>query len=225
MIKQEFAVNGILLFVAVFLGLGAMGCEPARTVPPPIVKSVVTVYEPLPVAVQPRVDYPAESQGQWPMGWLPSSSVENKRRWRGITLHHSASESGNAAHFNEIHKKNNGWDGLGYHFVIDNGRGGRDGAVEVGYRWKDQSTGAHCRPKNCTDNYWNEHTIGICLVGNFETSWPSRAQMNALTKLVRFLQQRYRIPTSEIRGHGQVPGTHTACPGKNLSVWQFKQRL
>ncbi len=223
MIKQEFAVKGILLLALV--GLGAMGCQPERTVPRPIVKPVGGVYEPMPVPILLPVENPVISHGQWPMGWVPSSSVENKRRWRGITIHHSATPSGNAAQFDQIHKQNNGWDGLGYHFVINNGRGGRDGAVEVGYRWKEQSTGAHCRPRNCTDNYWNEHTIGICLVGNFETSRPSKAQMNALVKLVRFLQQRYSIPTREIRGHGQVPGAKTACPGKNLSVWQLKQRL
>ena len=129
MIKQGFAVKGILSLLGVLLGLGATGCQSDRGLPLPEVKPVVTVYEPLPVVNPPRDNNPVVSQDQWPMGWVPSPSVEDKRRWRGITIHHSATHSGNAAQFDRIHKNSNGWDGLGYHFVIDNGRGGRDGAA------------------------------------------------------------------------------------------------
>ena len=144
-------------------------------------------------------------------------------RWEGILIHHSASDSGSAAQFDKWHKQQ-GWDGLGYHFVIDNGRGGTDGRVEVGYRWRDQLTGAHCRQASRDDNYWNEHTIGICLVGNFEQHTPTPAQYESLAQLTHFLQRRYNIPTYKIRGHRDIVSS-TACPGRNFSFAELHRRL
>jgi len=162
--------------------------------------------------------------------WIPMGGGEDRSRWEGIIIHHSATLTGNAAEFDQLHKDRrdaNGerWLGLGYDFVINNGRGGRDGKVEVGFRWREQMTGAHCRPKNCTDNYWNDHTIGICLVGNFEQQRPSQAQYDSLARLVSFLQTRYHIPMHGIKGHGQVPGATTSCPGRLFSWWEFQSWL
>ena len=67
------------------------------------------------------------------------------------------------------HRRDNQWDELGYHFVIGNGTHTGDGQVEVGSRWGKQKHGAHCKTP---DNYYNDHGIGICLVGNFENSNP-----------------------------------------------------
>ena len=158
-----------------------------------------------------------------PAGWVPASQVEDKRRWRGIIVHHSYDPaSGTAADIDVIHKAR-GFDGLGYHFVINNGRGGRDGRVEVGYRWQKQETGAHCRVRPDDNNYWNEHTIGICLIGNFERSRPSEAQYASLSKLVRFLMDRYNLKHTDLLGHRSVKATK--CPGQYFSFWELKRRL
>ena len=162
-----------------------------------------------------------------PRGWVPPSGVENKKRWQGIVLHHSATAYGSAAHEHEYHKSL-GWDGLGYHFVINNGvfrnnTGRSDGLVEVGYRWRSQQKGSHCRVNGDGSNYYNRHTIGICLIGNFERTRPTERQWRSLVKLVRFLQKRYNIPTSEIKGHRDIKPTD--CPGKNFVFWEFKRRL
>ena len=149
----------------------------------------------------------------------PSWDVRLQRAWRHIVIHHSATDTGSAASFHKSHLAR-GWDGLGYHFVIGNGTGTRDGQVEVGYRWKRQKRGAHAGNLE-----YNEHGIGICLVGDFQSGHPSRRQLASLRSLVRFLQSKCRIPTSEVIGHCQVPGKDTLCPGAHFNMAAFKRSL
>src|SRR5579864_1667285 len=50
--------------------------------------------------------------------------------FRSIVIHHSATHGGSAAAFERTHRTRLG--GLAYHFVIGNGSGAPDGAIEVG---------------------------------------------------------------------------------------------
>ncbi len=150
--------------------------------------------------------------------WLPPAQLEGSRHWEGIIVHHSASDYGDAATFDKWHRQK-GWDELGYHFVIDNGvstlaKG--DGQVEVGSRWLKQKHGAHCRVDVNDDNHWNEHYIGICLVGNFENGYPTESQYRSLKTLIDFLTDRYNIPGNKIIGHKDAD-KGTLCPGKYFS--------
>ena len=77
-----------------------------------------------------------------PVNWMPTGP---ERKWRFIIVHHSASESGNAAKFDRDHR-NRGWDELGYHFVIGNGTMSGDGQIEVGPRWVKQKHGSSSSP-------------------------------------------------------------------------------
>ena len=138
----------------------------------------------------------------------------NGRTWRHIVIHHSASDSGSAARFDRYHRLHRGWDELGYHFVIDNGHGGPDGNVEVGSRWKKQKHGAHAG--GTPGNEYNEHGIGICLVGRFGWQMPSRAQMASLNDLLGYLTRTHRIAPENVIGHRDAPGAKTTCPGDRL---------
>ena len=73
-----------------------------------------------------RADRPVRTQAAAPADLL--WRAQGYRPWRYIVIHHSATASGNAAEFDREHRAR-GWDGLGYHFVIDNGVGGPDGRV------------------------------------------------------------------------------------------------
>ncbi|HYF49436.1 MAG TPA: N-acetylmuramoyl-L-alanine amidase [Planctomycetota bacterium] len=149
-----------------------------------------------------------------------SWNVAITRDWRHIVIHHSASATGSAAAFDKAHK-DRGWDGLGYHFVIGNGTGSGDGEVEAGYRWTRQMQGAHAGNAE-----YNQAGIGICLVGDFQSGGhASSKQMASLRRLVRFLQARTGVPTSEVIGHGNVPGKSTECPGQYLDLAAFRQSL
>lgn len=231
-IGNAVPIGKLFIIVLSVVTLGSLcGCNRATSdLPPPGVRDVRLGYEPLRPLPAPRLAPRPRAGSETSAGWIPPSRLEDRKRWRGIIVHHSATSSGNASEFNALHqrrKDRNGeaWLGLGYHFVINNGHGGADGQVEVGFRWQKQMTGAHCRPRSCTHNYWNEHTIGICLVGNFEHTRPTQAQYNSLAKLIRFLQERYTIPPGAIQGHGDVPGARTACPGRNFSWWTLRRQL
>ncbi len=197
------------------------GCQSAspsaRRYPAPIFDT-----RPQPPAVaQPRIQ-PAPIPGHLPPGepgWIPPGGI--KPRWTEIVLHHSASDTGSAAAFDSYHRNVNKWDELGYHFVIGNGRGSGNGVIEVGPRWRKQKHGAHCKTPN---NHYNDHGIGICLVGDFDESYPTSAQLASLNRLLAFLTAHCRIPPSRITTHKNV--THkTACPGRHLDLAAVKRSL
>ncbi len=150
-----------------------------------------------------------------PGDWLPPSQLEKK--WIAVVVHHSATENGNAAIFDKMHREQYHWEGIGYDFVIGNGTDSGDGQVEVTFRWRKQIPGAHCR---ATPNNWaNKNGVGICLVGDFNRTVPTARQMQSLLKLIRFLQKRYGIPRSRIYGHNSTPGARvTDCPGKRFPM-------
>lgn len=137
-------------------------------------------------------------------------------KWKYIIVHHSATDMGSSQQFHYAHKKK-GWEAIGYHFVIDNGSAGKDkGQIETSPRWIKQQNGAHCRAGGM-----NENGIGICLVGNFSNDKVSPQQMDSLVRLVKELKRYYKIPSSNIMGHGQVPGAATECPGKKFPWSEF----
>ena len=131
-------------------------------------------------------------------------------KWKYIVVHHSASAKGSAAsmeayHRNERHMEN----GLAYHFVIGNGAGMREGEIAIGSRWKRQIKGGHLASPAL-----NEVSVGICLVGNFETARPSAVQLRSLRALLAWLTRQTRVPKINIRTHTQINTRPTACPGK-----------
>jgi hypothetical protein len=174
-----------------------------------------------PIVIERSPNHQAVSENT-PADWLPPSGVE--KDWTAIVIHHSATENGNAAIFDRIHREHNHWEGVGYDFVIGNGTDSGDGEVEVTFRWRRQISGAHCG--GTPGNWANEDGIGICLVGNFDRTTPTARQMQALAKLVRFLQKRYRISETRMYGHNTTPGARvTNCPGAKFPMSTLKQML
>ncbi|MFH1370516.1 MAG: peptidoglycan recognition family protein [Planctomycetota bacterium] len=182
---------------------------PVKTLPPPIAS------RPAPA---PSMPLPS---GGVPRYWLPSRP---DRAWSAIIIHHSATREGNAAIIDKWHREKNGWDGIGYDFVIGNGTNSSDGEIEPTYRWRGQLTGAHAG--GTPGNWANEEGIGICLIGDFNYSIPTPKQRASLVQLIRFLQQRYHIPKNRIYGHGNTPGGHvTDCPGDRFPMAWLKSAL
>lgn len=168
-----------------------------------------------PAAPSPPVHKPALDVSQIaarPRDVIGNLDMPITREWKYIVIHHSGGPSGNIKIFDAYHKSR-GWDGIGYDFVIGNGRGQRDGAVEATYRWKVQKHGAHAGVYE-----YNQHGIGICLVGDFNKSHPTQKQLASLVSLIAYLQQRCHIPASHILGHRQVKMTD--CPGRNFPYYE-----
>jgi hypothetical protein len=154
---------------------------------------------------------------------LPRGGIK-RGLWNVIVVHHSANSIDTPTSMDNYHRNVLKWsNGLGYHFVIGNGVNTEDGKVYVGPRWSRQTSGAHCKSRSGRyfgvwrpKNYFNAHGIGICLIGNFEKSRPTRRQLDALEKLTAFLCSRTGINPAHVYGHGEVTG-RTACPGRYLS--------
>lgn len=183
-----------------------------QSLPPMPPRAIAPPPCPQPLNCLPDAALSALGESSW--------NVPLSREWHHIVIHHSASSTGSAASFDSAHKAR-GWDGLGYHFVIGNGSGSGDGQVETGYRWTRQLAGAHA------GNFeYNQHGVGICLVGDFEHGGPpSPRQMASLRRLVLFLQAKANIQTASIVGHGNVPGRNTECPGRNFNMSAFRAEL
>lgn len=173
------------------------------------------IRDPHELKIGSRLFIPGRKEPVRLLPYLPES-----RQWRYIVIHHSATEIGNAKIFDKGHRKRGFWNGLGYHFVIDNGTSGtREGQIETGERWYRQLKGAHCNTMNM-----NEVGIGICLVGNFDKDPVDRQQLQATAWLVRSLQWRYGIPASRVLRHRDVKRKGTHCPG-NLFPWKAFQQI
>ncbi|HZL38140.1 MAG TPA: peptidoglycan recognition family protein [Tepidisphaeraceae bacterium] len=144
-----------------------------------------------------------------PSAWVPYAAPHH---WKWIVIHHSATPTGGAVAFDRMHRAK-GWDELGYHFVIGNGTDTHDGRVEVGSRWPKQKWGAHAKTPS---EQFNRDGIGICLVGNFDVTHPTSAQIKSLTKLVSYLMYTYHIPADHVLGHRDTKSTD--CPGRYMNV-------
>jgi hypothetical protein len=180
--------------------------------PPPSPKvepAAKAAPRPVTVAQAPAPVVPLPSHAGVPREWVP---VAAPNRWKWIVIHHSATPIGGAARFGREHRAK-GWDELGYHFVIGNGTDTANGLVEVGSRWPKQKWGAHAQTPS---EEFNNFGIGICLVGNFDQSRPTREQMESLSRLVAFLMKTYHISADHVIGHGDTKPTE--CPGKYMSI-------
>lgn len=143
------------------------------------------------------------------------------RRWTHIVIHHTATHDGDAFSIDRIHHNRGFWNGMGYHFLINNGTMGKvDGQIQVGPRWIKQMDGAHCNA-----NGMNEKGIGIAIVGNYSQTHLTERELESLVFLVKTLKDYYGIPSQNIIRHTDVPGKNTECPGTHFPWAEFKRRL
>ncbi len=148
-------------------------------------------------------------------------NLYHNSQWHYIILHHTATDMGNAKTINLAHGARGFWNGLGYHFLIDNGTLGKgDGQIEMSPRWIRQQEGAHCKADGM-----NDKSIGIALVGNFNNESPTPNQMQSLMFLLRILCNYYHIPSPCIMGHREVPGAATECPGSRFPLAEIRRSL
>jgi len=99
----------------------------------------------------------------------------------------------------------NGWDGIGYHYVIQ-----ESGTIQAGRPeyWE----GAHVR-------HYNENTLGIMLFGiNYFTD----EQFASLRDLLLTLRTRH--PHARILGHRDLDDNKT-CPNFDVASWCKKQGI
>ncbi|MFQ5732505.1 MAG: peptidoglycan recognition family protein [Planctomycetaceae bacterium] len=219
------ALRKLMAVLCLSAGLSQPGCRRRATVPPPgALPQAPVIAPPRPRRVVPPPEAPSPSVGRG-NPWKPGVA---ERNWKSIVIHHTATTRGSVASIHAAHLRRKDsagrpWRGIGYHFVIGNGNGMRDGAIESTFRWRTQIHGAHAG-----DRKHNETGIGIALVGNFEKTRPTKAQLAAVKRLVAVLKREYRIPAGQVVGHSSFRAT--ACPGRLFPMaevgeavldWQF----
>ncbi len=111
------------------------------------------------------------------------------------------------------------WSDIGYHFVVEN----IAGKVEVLSGRPIGSEGAHCLG-------FNDRSIGICFIGNFDTVAPNSDLLFTGSSLCRQLCREFEIPTDQVIGHREsfvLRGTpvQKTCPGKAFDMNLFRERI
>jgi hypothetical protein len=109
-------------------------------------------------------------------------------RWRYIYIHHSRTAAGNALTLGQD------TGGVGDHFVIGNGDGCMEGEIQISQRWNQQQSALPPAGANTID----PACISICVVGDFDSTVPTRTQVRRLTQLVNSLQGQLHIDPSQV---------------------------
>jgi len=144
--------------------------------------------------------------------------MELRKKTDSIIIHCAATKASMDIGYDEIrkwHVEDNGWDDVGYHFIIRR-NGKLEKARPEGY------SGAHA-PSH------NSRSIGICLVGGMaDDGGPENnftlEQFLTLKDLVNMIMDKYSDIT-EVLGHCDVQENKPNCPGFNVKEWLNKEAI
>jgi len=145
-------------------------------------------------------------------------------RLKNIFVHCSSSPWGEVMIFDEWHKKR-GWRGVGYHYIILNGRPFADvdywefldGQIEAGRHLDDDpifeadEVGAHVAGRNSS-------SIGVCLVGKKAFT---NNQLATAKHLLLELIAHFGLGIEDILGHYEDPHTDKTCPNIPMEFFRL----
>ena len=119
-----------------------------------------------------------------------------------LVVHCSDSEDGKTLTALDLHKMhlNFGWDGIGYHKIIN-----RSGKIENGR--PEYWVGAHVKGKN-------NISLGVCLIGRHKFTIK---QFISLEKVLR--KWKFLYPNAKVVGHRDTGNTDKTCPNFDVETW------
>lgn len=123
-----------------------------------------------------------------------------------IIVHHSAGDDSSlndTAAIRKYHKETLGWSDIGYNCLVE--KVGIEYEALFGRPW--DIKGAHTIGHN-------DHSLGICFVGNFELYEMPRQQLEVGAKVIRLWQSLYKIPKTAVFKHSDF--NDTLCPGRRF---------
>lgn len=162
----------------------------------------------------------------------------------GVAIHHSATANvANGLGLDDARSifghqvERLGWSHGGYHYCIR-----PNGIVE--YCLDESIGGFHAGFVDSDDElglehgqFWNEHYLAICVIGWFETGRssagrtipdhfvePTAPQWTSLVELVVDVCARHDVAPSDVRGHRELTGCATRCPGQ-LDVTALRREV
>lgn len=119
-----------------------------------------------------------------------------------LVIHCSDTNDEENINASDIHKMHLGfgWDGIGYHKIIQ-----RSGKIENGR--PEYWVGAHVKG-------FNNFSLGVCMIGrnNF-----LKEQFVSLEKVIK--KWKFDYPNSEIIGHCDFKSTEKTCPNFDVTKW------
>jgi N-acetylmuramoyl-L-alanine amidase len=126
----------------------------------------------------------------------------NNKYIKHLVVHCSDTPNTKNLTASDIHKMHLsfGWDGIGYHKVIN-----RNGIIENGRPefW----IGAHVYK-------YNETSLGVCLIGR-DQFMPD--QLKSLFEILNYWKKKY--PKAQVVGHRDFPNTSKSCPNFDVKKW------
>lgn len=139
-----------------------------------------------------------------------------------IIIHHSTTVDGrtyDAENIKWYHINIKKWSDVAYHFFTEL-IGSEIKIVHGRSIYKD---GAHTLG-------FNDRSIGVCLVGDFDAYAPSLKTLLVTVKLIRSLQMIYGVPTNKVIGHRETYALlhkkeEKTCPGSRFSMVDLREAL
>lgn len=142
--------------------------------------------------------------------------MEPLQEIKEIIIHHSGKQHHSIENIRTIHVTINGWDDIGYHYIIGNGVSTKDGVI---YKGRDiQFVGAHVKGHNT-------NSIGICLIGDFDNFTPTEKQLITVQKLIQKLMRLHHLEIKNVLCHREFEGVTKTCPGTLFDMNVFRNQL
>lgn len=170
---------------------------------------------------------PMISYTDWRKGLPAPTPPREKTTVEHLVIHHSAGSNTDTDYINTVrniyllHTQSNGWDDIGYNFLIAPDGTIFNGRDPLGAGEDDNILGAHFCSKN-------QNTMGICLLGNFMTKKPDNRAIFSLKYLLAWKLKKEKINAFGKTKHPQPDGNlldnicghrngcSTSCPGDSL---------
>ncbi len=162
----------------------------------------------------------------WRQGLPDPSYRRSATEVSHVVIHHSASDNDLTDYENVVrniylfHTEDRGWSDIGYNYLV-----APDGTIFAGRSpgpssiERDNVQGAHFCGQNAG-------TMGVCLLGNYETAIPSDTALQSIAKIAAWKVDKEQLDPVGEQSHpansalatiaGHRNGCSTLCPGKNL---------
>jgi len=169
------------------------------------------------------------STSQWRQGLPDPKPGRVTTEINHCIIHHSAGNTSDTNYTNIIrniyllHTESNGWDDIGYNYVVAGNGQIYNGRDPQGAGDEDNIQGAHFCAKN-------SGTMGICLLGNYDVDTPSASLIQSVEKLLTWKLYKENLSAKDSSIHPQngskylatigqhKDGCSTLCPGKNTTT-------
>ncbi|MDC3116222.1 N-acetylmuramoyl-L-alanine amidase [Alphaproteobacteria bacterium] len=132
----------------------------------------------------------------------------NEKNISLLIVHCSDTADNSKISAKDIHKMHLsfGWDGIGYHKIIN-----RKGQIENGR--PEYWIGAHVKGLN-------KVSLGVCLIGRSKFTKPQYASLKNV-----LLEWKQKYPLAKILGHSDSTKTNKTCPNFDVKNWCVENQL